>query len=379
MGGGRLWCAATSALLVLGCAAQTPGPNAPATAGFATSGERRIQLEPMQIQGAPDPLTGLDAFDASDLLARGNALSESKDFDHAAKVYAMLEKRFPDSEHVPDALFNAGLAYESLAEFEQARASYARLIQEHPNAPRMRDAYYRLATCLSKLARWQEVADTFWQIRQAGGLSTMDELEARAGSGVAMFMLDDYDTAEKEFMQLLSFYEQRTKDEYLSAGYWVGQARFYLGEINARRFERYRIDEGPLDKPELWKEKVGAELEEKCQLLLRAQNNLIRAIRVGHPGWATAAGFRIGSLYERLYEDMMAVPVPPGLSDGAKEEYLNLVRERISVLVSKAIQIYERSLEMAERVGERNEWVERTAAALERMKALALKSLRASG
>jgi hypothetical protein len=233
--------------------------------------------------------------------------------------------------------------------------------------------------CLSKLGKWREVADTFWQVRQLGGLAVMDEIEARVGMGVAFFMQDDYDTAEKELLAMLSFYDVKSKEEFLPATYWIGQARFYLGEINARRFELYKIDGGPDNDPDKWKDKVGQELEEKCQLLLRAQNNLIRAIRAGHAGWATAAGFRIGSLYEKLYDDMIAVPVPPGLNDEAREVYINLLHERIAVLVTKAIQIYERSLELAERVGEKNEWVERTAAALERMKALALKSLRASG
>jgi tetratricopeptide (TPR) repeat protein len=362
----------------VGCAQKTPPPGSPLASGDEPQA-RHIQLEPMHIQAQPDPLTGLDAFDAGDLVEKGNQLFDAKDFDRAVKVYELAVKKFPDSALVATALYNSGLSFEALAEYTEAAERYQRIIDHFQSSAHARDAYYRVSLCLSKLGRWKEVADNFWRIRQLGNLGVLDELEARAGMGVAMFMQDDYDTAEKELMGMLSFYEQKTKDEFLPAAYWVGQARFYLGEIYARRFERFKVMGGADAHPELWKEKVGTELEEKCQLLLRAQNNLIRAIRVGHAGWATAAGFRIGSLYEKLYDDMMAVPVPPGLSDEAKEEYVNMLHERIAVLVTKAIQIYERSLEMAERVGEKNEWVERTAQALERMKQLALHSIRASG
>src|SRR5262249_23018176 len=160
---------------------------------------------------------------------------DQKDYDRAVKVYGMMIQKFPESALVPTALYNAGLAYEALAEFAAATEHYQKIIDAHMNSPHVRDAYYRVSLCLSKLGRWREVADNFWRIRQLAGLAVMDEIEARVGMGVAMFMQDDYDTAEKELMSMLSFYEVKNKEEFLPAAYWVGQARFYLGEIYARR------------------------------------------------------------------------------------------------------------------------------------------------
>jgi hypothetical protein len=64
--------------------------------------------------------------------------------------------------------------------------------------------------------------------------------------------------------------------------------------------------------------------------------------------------------------------VPPGVDEEAKSFYQSQLREKVSVLVVKAIKIYEQSLQMAQRVGEKNEWVERTSMSLERMKTLYL-------
>lgn len=335
-------------------------------------------MDEVRIQPAPDPLTGLDTFDASDLLERGNQLFDAQDYDRALLVYDKLISTFPDSSLVATALYNGGLAYENLAEFDKALKRFEEIIHRFSDSSTAKDAHFRATLCLSKLGRWKEVADNFWAVRNMPGLTTMDELEARVGLGVAMFMQDDYATSEKELMSALRFYEEQSKQEYLPAQYWIGQTRFYLGEIYAREMERIPLTSDEQDG-ERWKDDLAKKLEDKCDLLLRAQNNFVRTIRVGHTGWATAAGYRIGSMYEHLYDVMLAVEIPPGLPQESKPYYIGALKEKIGVLVSKAIQIYERSLEMAERVGEKNEWVERTSRALERMKALALEAIRGDG
>jgi tetratricopeptide (TPR) repeat protein len=358
-------------LVGAGCAARTP----PVELGAAVEGPRVIQMDELRIQPAPDPLTGLDTYDAADLLAKGNQLYDAGDHDHALKVFDRLLTSFPDATQVPLALYNAGLALEGLAEDEKATERYGDLLRRFPELEVARDAHYRLSIVLSKLGRWQAVADTFWAARQRKDLSTMDELEARVGLGIAMFMMDDYDTAEKELNGALRFHEDKSKQEPLPATYWVGQARFYVGEINARRFEKIAL-KSTHEGGERWKDDMATLLEEKCALLLRAQNNFIRTIRVGHAGWATAAGYRIGSMYERLYDEMVGVDAPGDLPESAKPVYDELLREKIGVLVTKAIEVYERSLEMATRVGEKNEWVDKTSKSLEKMRSLALAAMR---
>ena len=63
------------------------------------------------------------------------------------------------------------------------------------------------------------------------------------------------------------------------------------------------------------------------------------------------------------------------MNEEARTVYREALRERVSVLVMKAIKVYESSLQMARRVGEQNEWVVKTSQQLERMKALYLATL----
>lgn len=331
-------------------------------------------MEPIVVKGGTDADTGMDGYDASQLLEYGNQLYAQGDFVKAAKVFEKLIESFPDSELVPAAYYNAGLVYEAGADHARALEKYEKVIADFPESTSHKDALFRSATCLAKLERWKETADRFWQVRQRKDLTSMDELEARVGTGIGLFMQDDFASAEKEMMSAVRFYEDKNKEEFMPADYYLGQARFYLGEINAREMERIELGIADTKKPG-WEDMMGDKLEQKCDLLIRAQNNFIRAIRVGHTGWATASGYRIGSLYERMYDDLLRVPVPEGLSEEGKEYYLGEVRKKVGVLVSKAIKIYEQSLDMAVRVGEKNEWVERTSKSLERMKALYIDTL----
>lgn len=349
--------------LLLATAACATGRTGP-----ASSDRPHVEMDKVVVRAGEDPLTGLDGYDALQLFELGNQKYEAGDFDVAAKVYERLISEFPESDLVEQAQYNRGLAYERLAEWERASDAFERVVRDHRGSDSLKPAYFRLAFAYSKQKRWVELADTFWAARQLD-LKPLEELEARVGTGVGFFMQEDYASAEREFMHALNFYDEHADKQFLPADYFIGQSRFYLGEIYARWFEERQLS-APSAEADEWADAMGEELEEKCRLLLRAQNNFIRTIRVGHTGWATAAGYRIGSLYEILYDQLIDLPVPPELDGEAREIYLEEVREKVSVLVVKAIKVYEMSLEMAERVGESNEWVERTNQSLERMKTL---------
>ena len=91
-----------------------------------------------------------------------------------------------------------------------------------------------------------------------------------------------------------------------------------------------------------------------------------------NPKWAAASGYRIGAMYDKLWQDLMAAPAPASLSAGAKELYPQELAKLIKPLLRHAIRYWELTLLMAERTGGRGEWVEKTRGDLERVRGLLL-------
>jgi hypothetical protein len=75
-------------------------------------------------------------------------------------------------------------------------------------------------------------------------------------------------------------------------------------------------------------------------------------------------------MYERLFQDIMAVPVPAELSPAARAVYPHELAKRVQPLLRHAVRYWELTLLMVERTGVQTEWAARTRAQLERVKAM---------
>jgi hypothetical protein len=156
------------------------------------------------------------------------------------------------------------------------------------------------------------------------------------------------------------------KDEPVDAGL-PAQAEFWLGEAFRGAFRAQVLDPSAMDEKAL-----ADALEQKAQFLLSAQGHYLRSVRRGDGEWAAASGYRIGEMYEELHDQMVNAPLPQGLTESQRELYLKELREKVKNLVSKAIRIYEETLSTAQRVGAKNDYVEKTERALERLRKLLL-------
>lgn len=145
------------------------------------------------------------------------------------------------------------------------------------------------------------------------------------------------------------------------------QAEFWLGEALRGSFREERLDPSTMDEKAL-----ASALEQKAQFLLSAQSHYLRSIRRGDGEWATAAGYRIGEMYEELYDQMVSAPLPRGLTEDQRALYQEALRDKVKNLVSKAIRAYDETLDLAQRTGATSDYVQKTARALDRMRKLLL-------
>jgi hypothetical protein len=230
------------------------------------------------------------------------------------------------------------------------------------------DAEFKAARAEYDAGRLSDAARRLLALADRPGLAPLKKADALVQAGVCKVESGDRAEGERLLSAALQIYEQ--PDERIEPGF-PAQAEFWLGESYRGYFREQKLD------PSSMNEKALADaLETKAQYLLSAQGHYLRAIRKGDGEWATAAGFRIGELYEEFHDQLLHAPLPAGLDERQRALYQEELRRKVRNLIEKAIRIYEQTLSTAQRVGARNDYVQKTEQALERLRKLLLEDHR---
>jgi len=318
-----------------------------------------VQFEPAVVKGDLE----LEKLNDEELFAQGSSAYAANDWKQAARYFDRLADFHLQSKHLRAAQYNAGLAHERLEEWAEARERFAELADAAKGQGDALDATFRLAETLYHLSRFDEAIALLTTVAERLDLSWNKRIEAQVQKGVCQLEGGKSDAAEATLRKAMAWHETLTdKDEV--DDYLPGQAQFFLGEIYRLHYEDIVLD------PEKGTDVLAQDLEYKAELLLSAQGHYLRAIRLGNGYWATASGQRIGAMYENFYEHLINSPAPKELNAEESEVYRQELRKKIRVLITKAINIYERTLEAAERIGAQSTFVERTRESLRKMKDL---------
>lgn len=335
-------------LLASGCATVAPKPPPPTVAFPAVT-----------VEGDPR----LARMNDEELFAEGSAAFSAGELERAELLFARLLTAFPNSRHAPSASFKAGLCSEQLERWPEAQARFAAVSDPARGTGEALEAAFRLAEVDYQLGDYDEASKLLAVIAARTDLGLDTRIKARVQQGICEVEQGALDRAETTLRLALSAWRSATHPRDLD-DYYPAQAEFFLGEIYRLHEEAVTLD------PNQTAEELGRQLEYKAELLLSAQGHYLRAIRVGNGYWATAAGAEVGALYEGMYRYLAQAPTPTELDAEATTIYRQEVKKKIRVLLTKAISIYESTLDAADRLGTRGTFVERSRAGLERLKAL---------
>jgi tetratricopeptide (TPR) repeat protein len=336
-------------LATAGCVHRGAGPVGPTSAAPVTS----YEMEPIKITAVAGPDgTHVEAYDAAELFEQaGKALSDKR-YDDAIRAYDRVLKEFQDSRYTGAALYNAGLAYQGKKDWDGALARFKTLCEGYGDSSDAKDGLFQLGATYAELNNWPMSARVLAQALDRKDLTSDDRLEALARRGFAQFQLKDLDTAERTFRSAVTFFHQIETEERLETDFYLALAMYHLGQVSHERFRAVAL--------RLPEKQMGIDLEAKAHLLLASQRQYIDTIKLGNPGWASASGFQIGSLYEELYDAFIHAPVPAELLRPDAHEKLDVyygeVRKKIRILLEKSVRTHESNLLMMERLGVHNEW-----------------------
>lgn len=348
---------AVCALAVTACATTSPSGKG--------SRPGVLQFEPILVTPGPKEEMDLAGLNDEELFALGTSSFAAEDFEKAARCFSRIADAYPGSKHRAEAAFNAGLTLERLGKFAEALERFKSLMDPAKGHGDALDASFRAAECYYHLDDYAPAIALLTTISEREDVPALDRLQARVHRGVCQVESGDLAAAEATLRDALAWWSAQKDSERLDE-YFPAQAQFFLGEIYRVHYERAEID------PDSGEAKLAKDLEYKCELLLSAQGHYLRAIRIGEGRWATASGFRIGALYENLFDALTAAKAPRELNEEQAAIYREELRKKVRVLVTKAMSIYERTLAAAERIGADNPFVAKTKESLERLKRILL-------
>jgi tetratricopeptide (TPR) repeat protein len=346
------------AIAALGCLGGLIAAGCASSRHAGSGGPREeLTFEPILITGDPE----LEKLNDEELFAAGSSAFAAQDYRQAERYFDRLTDYYPNSPHRRAALYNSGFAYEKQLKWEEAAARFASLADPARGTGDSLDAAFRLAETQYHLERYPTAIQILTAIADRPELALGQRIEALAQKGICELEAGQPESAEATLRRVLNIH-QSEGEEGQADEYFPAQAQFFLGEIYRLRYEGVNLD------PEKGIDTLSQDLEYKAQLLLSAQGHYLRAIRMGNPHWSTASGAQIGMLYENLYTQMVNSPAPKELTGEEADVYRQELRKKIRILVTKAINIYERTLEAAERMGTASVFVARTKDSLQKLK-----------
>ncbi len=345
------------------CGPKPPALNSP-TQDKDNEAVSPIRLDPIHIRAVRDKeRLAIDAYDAAGLFERAAQHLRKGQCNEAVSMYKQLNDEFPESGFGAPSLYNSGLCNEQLEQYQAAANDYLTLINNYPDSRDVTDAMFRLAGAYEKLEAWDKAAMVFDRLlTERNDLEGIERIEALARKGSSLIKIKKTDKARLALEEAVQLFRIGRGISPSASTFYHAMARFKIGEIVHAEMSEAEL---PADE-----ESLEPALERKCRLLLEAQNEYTKTIKIAHPHWAAAAAYRIGNLYRSLWDDMVEGPPPEDLDEEAKEVYIEVLKERIRVLLKKAVVQWERTLKMARRLNLSNEWIEQTTKELAEVRAI---------
>lgn len=341
---------ALSTLLVWvgACAAGGRGgaPAAPAPARVVD-----IDVEPLRVEVGRGPNgTEVAVYDARQLFDQASAALDADDFARALALYDQLVASFPDSQLVPPALFNAGLALEGKRDLVAAAARYLEVVRRAPATRYGLDAHIRAGAVMAELERWPDALRILDEVGARRDLGDADRIELHARRGYVLVESRRYGEAEQALGAAIDLAERARRERSTATDSFVAMAHYYLGEMPRRQAEAVAL--------ELPEKRLEERIEAKAKLVLTAQRRFEDTIRVGDLLWATAAGYQLGAMQQDMWRSLRAAPVPPALTGEEARIYTTEVGGLARGHLEKALAAHEMNVKVADRNAAQTPWSE---------------------
>lgn len=334
----------------LGCGGASRSAS-PSVANHATNQKKASKLEL-----APWVVTPTSVDTVGEICDRGMRHFAGGEFEAADQDLDLCVRVAPNSSNTLVAMYYHAIALDQLGRLEPALEQFNAVAERLGDSAMGQAAALRAVRLACHLEHWDVARDRAERLlRRSEGLGPLDAILVRGALALEAVFRGDDTRAELHVGHARALIEQHNLDAPGKIPRDVAAVYFALGEIRRIRGERIALAPSP---------QFAEVLERRCELILTAQSAYSDTMRALDAHWSTMAGYRIGELYGRLHQELMQIPFPQSAKTLAQRQlFEGAMRLRYSVLVQKALNMIEQTLSMADRTGEKSEWVSRAKAA----------------
>ncbi len=277
-------------------------------------------------------------------------------FDRAADAYEVVVEDFPRSSQGQDALFNAGLLRQALGQHESAITHYRRYAKRYRRRKDAEEVAFRIGVVHEEAGQHPQATRAYRSYMKSYRRGGKHLLEAHVRAGRSELAQGNLRSAAKLFATVLKMHKRLKGKEQARARQWAAEARYHEGELIYRKFEGITLDVKP--------RRLRRTLDNKTELLAKAQDVYLDVVDFGDPQWATAALYRMGSVYEGFAESLREAPVPAGLSEQEAEMYRLELENYVIEIEEQAIDLYITGYQKALDLGVYNQYTSKIRTAL---------------
>lgn len=296
----------------------------------------------LSIAGAPVD----SSFQERALFEAATQYQKSDSLWDAVRTFERLPRQHPNSELADKSLYQAALLREQLGDWVLAAADYMQLVNDYPDSPLRQQALRNAALNYENAQEWLSAKHAYDRFVNTFPDQYDEVLECTFKAGEMANKAGQSREAQNYYETTVASYVQFQQDGHAVDNYFVAQAQFMLGEL---LFDEYKsIDLVP-------------PLEQNLKRKINSFTDVVKAysesIKYQIADWTTASTHRIGMCYEEFVRAFLESPVPDGLDEEKQAVYRQTLSERARPYKEKALETYEKNIQLAQQNSIENSWV----------------------
>jgi len=286
-------------------------------------------------------------------------LSLARAYEASAQIASAVEKfeefaeKWPDDAKAADQLFNAALWREGLGDDKGALEDWQHYLRKYKGRSDVAKIAFNIGLLIEKRREWRKATDHWYSYQRdyAGKATAAQLLMARYREGLAMQKVSRSDKnvpfvfgeVARRFRSLPESEKQGPVQDA------AAHCRFLLMEKTFDEFMKIHFNYTR-------QRDLVYVLKIKDVRMKKVLDGYTDVVQVGSALWSTAALTRLGDAYRNYNKGLMDAPMPRGLSLEQQDLYRSTLERKALPLEDKAVEAFEKALQISSKVGMYSEW-----------------------